>query len=278
MFKTIPKVNFKDYFHVIEEKISGSYPFNLKLINIKELNEGQPKGIYAIFFKEKLVYIGLHHGNANVVKRWEKHIKSLTSRFLPLNFLTADKTKYSNKKKSEFTKFYKDLTFNKLIDLYHKIKNKNNNEKKIIEKILSDHIELKKIEFRNKYKNILNPYHEISSFLEQIKISDNKKTIQLLTNEGSNTTVNRLKFCVENWDDFKKKDNANILDHFECVYFKYVGDKNLPKEVLKKEVEKRCIERFKPIANEETLNKSELNISSNDYITKISLFLNNLVL
>lgn len=31
------------------------------------------------------------------------------------------------------------------------------------------------------------------------------KTIQLLTNEGSNTTVNRLKFCIENWDDFKKE-------------------------------------------------------------------------
>ena len=52
MFKTIPKVNFKDYFHAIEEKISGSYPFNLKLVNIKELNEGQSKGVYAIFFKE----------------------------------------------------------------------------------------------------------------------------------------------------------------------------------------------------------------------------------
>ena len=58
MFKTIPKVNFKDYFQVIEEKKSGYYPFNLQLKETKRLNGGQSKGIYAIFFKDKLVYIG----------------------------------------------------------------------------------------------------------------------------------------------------------------------------------------------------------------------------
>ena len=158
MFKTIPKVNFKDYFQVIEEKKSGYYPFNLQLKETKRLNGGQSKGIYAIFFKDKLVYIGLHHGKGNVVDRWEKHIKSFTSRFLPLNFLSADKTKYPNKKNSEFTKFYKNLTFNKLIDYYLKIINKNDNQKMIIEKILSDHIQLKKNEFRNKYKNPFEPF------------------------------------------------------------------------------------------------------------------------
>lgn len=280
MFKTIPKVNFKDHFQVIEEKKSGYYPFNLQLEEIKRLNGGQSKGIYAIFFKDKLVYIGLHHGEGNVVDRWEKHIKSFTSRFLPLNFLSADKTKYPNKKNSEFTKFYKNLTFNKLIDYYLKIKNKNDNQKMIIEKILSDHIQLKKNEFRNKYKNILSKDHEIFIFLDKIKVIDNKKIIQLLTSEGSNTTVNRLKFCLENWDEFKKKDNQNILDHFECVYFRYVGDKKLSKKILKNQVEEKCIKNFKPIANEE-INEENLNnykqiIPSNDHIIKISTFLNNL--
>ena len=38
MFKTIPKVNLKDYFQVNEKKKSGYYPFNLQLKEIKRLN------------------------------------------------------------------------------------------------------------------------------------------------------------------------------------------------------------------------------------------------
>jgi len=278
MFKTIPKVNLKDYFQVIEKKKSGYYPFNLQLKEIKRLNGGESKGIYAIFFKDKLVYIGLHHGKGNVVDRWEKHIKSFTCRFLPLNFLSADKTKYPNKKNSEFTKFYKNFTYNKLIDYYQKIQN--DNEKIIIEKILSEHIKLKKSELKNKYKNILKKDHEIFIFLNKITFVDDKKVIQLLTNEGSNTTVNRLKFCLQNWDEFKKKDNKNILDHFECVYFRYVGDKKISEKILENQVEKKCIKNFKPIANdefnEENLKNYKQIITSNDQIIKISSFLNNL--
>lgn len=278
MFKTIPKVNLKDYFQVIEKKKSGYYPFNLQLKEIKRLNGGESKGIYAIFFKDKLVYIGLHHGKGNVVDRWEKHIKSFTSRFLPLNFLSADKTKYPDKKNSEFTKFYKNFTYNKLIDYYQKLQN--DNEKIIIEKILSEHIKLKKSELKNKYKNILKKDHEIFIFLNKITFVDDKKVIQLLTNEGSNTTVNRLKFCLQNWDEFKKKDNNNILDHFECVYFRYVGDKKISEKILENQVEKKCIKNFKPIANdefnEENLKNYKQIITSNDQIIKINSFLNNL--
>jgi hypothetical protein len=278
MFKTIPKVNLKDYFQVIEKKKPGYYPFNLQLKEIKRLNGGESKGIYVIFFKDKLVYIGLHHGKGNVVDRWEKHIKSFTSRFLPLNFLSADKTKYPDKKKSEFTKFYKNFTYNKLIDYYQKLQN--DNEKIIIEKILSEHIKLKKSELKNKYKNILKKDHEIFIFLNKITFVDDKKVIQLLTNEGSNTTVNRLKFCLQNWDEFKKKDNKNILDHFECVYFRYVGDKKISEKILENQVEKKCIKNFKPIANdefnEENLKNYKQIITSNDQIIKISSFLNNL--
>ena len=278
MFKTIPKVNLKDYFQVIEKKKSGYYPFNLQLKEIKRLNGGESKGIYAIFFKDKLVYIGLHHGKGNVVDRWEKHIKSFTSRFLPLNFLSADKTKYPDKKNSEFTKFYKNFTYNKLIDYYQKLQN--DNEKIIIEKILSEHIKLKKSELKNKYKNILKKDHEIFIFLNKITFVDDKKVIQLLTNEGSNTTVNRLKFCLQNWDEFKKKDNKNILDHFECVYFRYVGDKKISEKILENQVEKKCIKNFKPIANDEFTEENFKNykqiITSNDQIIKISSFLNNL--
>ena len=278
MFKTIPKVNLKDYFQVIEKKKCGYYPFNLQLKEIKRLNGGESKGIYAIFFKDKLVYIGLHHRKGNVVDRWEKHIKSFTSRFLPLNFLSADKTKYPNKKNSEFTKFYKNFTYNKLIDYYQKLQN--DNEKIIIEKILSEHIKLKKSELKNKYKNILKKDHEIFIFLNKITFVDDKKVIQLLTNEGSNTTVNRLKFCLQNWDEFKKKDNNNILDHFECVYFRYVGDKKISEKILENQVEKKCIKNFKPIANdefnEENLKNYKQIITSNDQIIKINSFLNNL--
>jgi len=278
MFKTITKVNFKDYFQVIEKKKPGYYPFNLQLKEIKRLNGGESKGIYAIFFKDKLVYIGLHHGKGNVVDRWEKHIKSFTSRFLPLNFLWADKTKYPDNKNSEFTKFYKNFTYNKLIDYYQKLQN--DNEKIIIEKILSEHIKLKKSELKNKYKNILKKDHEIFIFLNKITFVDDKKVIQLLTNEGSNTTVNRLKFCLQNWDEFKKKDNKNILDHFECVYFRYVGDKKISEKILENQVEKKCIKNFKPIANdefnEENLKNYKQIITSNDQIIKISSFLNNL--
>ena len=36
--KTIPKVNLKDYFQVIEKKKCGYYPFNLQIKEIKRLN------------------------------------------------------------------------------------------------------------------------------------------------------------------------------------------------------------------------------------------------
>ena len=150
----------------------------------------------------------------------------------------------------------------------------------IIEKILSEHIKLKKSELKNKYKNILKKDHEIFIFLNKITFVDDKKIIQLLTNEGSNTTVNRLKFCLQNWDEFKKKDNNNILDHFECVYFRYVGDKKISEKILENQVEKKCIKNFKPIANdefnEENLKNYKQIITSNDQIIKISSFLNNL--
>ena len=99
--------------------------------------------------------------------------------------------------------------------------------------------------------------------------------IQLLTNEGSNTTINRLKFSLENWNEFKKKDSQNILDHFECVYFKYIGNKKLSKKTYKEQIEKRCIKEFKPFANSEISETHHNSNTSQFNEVSIKYYLNN---
>ena len=245
-FKSLGKVSLEKHFNIIQEDKKELGLFNLKINKKFYLKGGESNGVYAIFFKNKLTYIGLHFGKGNVVDRWEKHVKSLTCRFLPLNFLSAEREGKSIKK------FYKNFTFNKLIDQFKK---ENNSEKKnIIKNIISKHIEEKKTQLKDKYKEVYETYPnfvDIFKYLNEINTNSEKKVIQLLTNEGSNTTKNRLEFCLLHWHDFKKNKADDILSSFHAVYFKYSGKKIFSKEEFGNSFEKLLIEKFKPPANKE---------------------------
>ena len=122
-----------------------------------------------------------------------------------------------------------------------------------------DYIEEKKKQLKDKYKEVYETYPnfvDIFKFLNEINTNSEKKVIQLLTNEGSNTTKNRLEFCLLHWHDFKKSKPDNILSSFHGVYFKYSGKKNFSKEEFGNSFEKLLIEKFKPPANKE-FNKHE---------------------
>lgn len=243
-FKSLGKVSLEKHFDIIQEDKKELGLFNLKINKKFYLKGGESNGVYAIFFKNKLTYIGLHFGKGNVVDRWEKHVKSLTCRFLPLNFLSAEREGKSLKK------FYKNFTFNKLIDQFNK---ERNSEKNKIKVDISKHIEEKKKQLKDKYKvyETHDNYADIFNYLKKIDANSEKKVIQLLTNEGSNTTKNRLGFCLDHWSDFKKSKPDDILSSFQAVYFKYFGKKNFSKKEFGNSFEEQLIKEFKPPTNKE---------------------------
>jgi hypothetical protein len=244
-FKSLGKVSLEKHFDIIQEDKKELGLFNLKINKKFYLKGGESNGVYAIFFKNKLTYIGLHFGKGNVVDRWEKHVKSLTCRFLPLNFLSAEREGKSLKK------FNNNFTFNKLIDQFNK---ESNSEKKNKIKVdISEHIEQKKEQLKDKYKvyETHDNYADIFNYLKKINANSKKKVIQLLTGEGSNTTKNRLEFCLERWSDFKKSKPDDILSSFQAVYFKYFGKKNFSKKEFRNSFEEQLIKEFKPPTNKE---------------------------
>jgi hypothetical protein len=248
-FKSLGKVSLEKHFDIIQEDKEELGPFNLKINKKFYLKDGESHGVYAIFFKNKLTYIGLHFGKGNVVDRWEKHVKSLTCRFLPLNFLSAEREEKSLKK-------FKNFTFNELIDQFNK--ESVSEKKNKIKDAISKHIKEKKEQLKDKYKvyEDHDNYADIFNYLKKIDANSKKKVIQLLTNEGSNTTKNRLKFCLDHWSDFKKSKPDDILSSFQAVYFKYFGKKNFSKKEFGNSFEKSLIKEFNPPANKE-FNKSK---------------------
>ena len=59
-FKSLGKVSLEKHFDIIEEDKQELSPFNLKIKRKIYLKSGESNGVYAIFFKNKLTYIGLH--------------------------------------------------------------------------------------------------------------------------------------------------------------------------------------------------------------------------
>lgn len=267
-FKSLGKVSLEKHFDIIQDGKEELGPFNLKINKKFYLKGGESNGVYAIFFKNKLTYIGLHFGKGNVVDRWEKHVKSLTCRFLPLNFLSAEREGKFLKK------FHKNFTFNNLIDQFNK--ESNSEKKKEIKKTISEHIEEKKEQLKNKYEEYIKSYDsyaDIFNYLKKIDANCEKKVIQLLTNEGSNTTKNRLGFCLDHWSDFKKSKPDDILFYFQAVYFKYSGKKKFSKKEFGNSFEEPLIKKFKPPANKEYnkgKDKPSFYVTENDILNTLN--------
>lgn len=240
---------------VDSKKISKLFDLEIKKVN--PINEGNGDGIYSIHFKEKLIYIGRHNTENNVVERWEKHLKTLTGRFMPINFLGADKEKGSNKVKRFYKHNGKELSFNELLNYFdnHFIKNKVNinTETDMFEKIktiIEEHIEKKRDDLRARYQNLIKG--EFEDFFKKIDAFSNKKIIQTLTGEGSVTSPNRFNFAINHRSDFLNQNENNIFEDFSFVFYKHLGKKFKSGKLFENKFEKPLIKHFSPEANNDS--------------------------
>lgn len=238
---------------VDSNKISNLFDLQIKKVN--PIKEGDGDGIYSIHYKEKLIYIGRHNTQKNVVDRWEKHLKTLTGRFLPINFLGADKE--SNKVKKFYLHNCKNLSFNDLLNLFHKQllqkRDNINSETDTFEKIktiIEKHIEKKRNDLNVRYQNLIKG--EFDEFFKNINAFSNKKIIQTLTGEGSVTSPNRFNFAIQNRNDFIKKNQNNIFEDFTFCFYKHFGEKIKNEKEFENKFEKPLIKYFSPETNNDS--------------------------
>jgi len=246
---------------------------NFQITDTEKTTVGSPQGIYAISFKNTLVYIGKHTAErADFTSRPKLHLQTFTNRFFELNYVRASKTKLLFDHKKNFNKIL-DMLDNYSISSEEFIK---------IKKIIDDEIALKLNEFSNKYKKIFfenldyKVIEDTFSVLKNIKYNHPKKYIQMLSDQGCSQTVNRLKFTSLFWENFKSRNVDNIFNDFLLHYFKRETKEKLEKNVFEEKFEKKCILKFKPFANKENFNKYIQNKPSQINVIAIKSYLNEL--
>ena len=291
----------KDIFKAkkLESKIKY---LNLELITNEKFNNPDPFGVYFMFFKKNLIYIGSWCGNWNknsrelkdsaANQRWQKHIITDTTRFKDICFFRRDslsqfdyeEVKNIFKDQSQIKK--KKVTLTNLLNLKEKNKVNISEFQLIIEKRLNV--------VRNKINNFYSkdlPNNDILNDiilpLKNISCNDKKEYQLMLTGGDMAHSRNRFKVASLFWNDFKNRDEKNIFEDFEFIYFKFDNfinyvpldclDNNLLKDKVskeevkknfRKEFEKPLREIFKPIANVESKNpilkKYDINSFSKD--------------
>ena len=275
----------KDIFKANKVESKVKY-LNLELITDDKFNNPDPFGIYFMFFKKNLIYIGSWCGNwdknnrkledsvAN--QRWQKHIITDTTRFKNICFFRrAEESRFNYeqvknifKDQIQFKK--KNVTLTNLINL--KKKNKVNLSE--YQKIINDRFNIIKNKIKNFYsKNLPNNdiVNDIIVPLQDISCNDEKEYQLMLTGGDMAHSLNRFKVASSFWNDFKNRNENNIFDDFEFVYFRFnnfinyipleyldnnlLKDSDAKEEVKKsfrKEFEKPLRETFKPPANQES--------------------------
>ena len=184
-------------------------------------------GIYFMFFKTSLIYVGSYCGKKTVLERWEKHLKTDTTRFQRVNFeVIKGKAQFIDQDRLEKLEFFK----NKIIKNYGK----------------------KDLKKSNIYKDIIEDILSINS-------SFPKKYLQIIANDGNNHSPNRFSVANYFWDDhLKNRGEDNIFNDFEFFYFKFENFKNFVsknssheenKKKFQKFFEKPFIKKFSPPAN-----------------------------
>jgi len=247
-FKVSCNKNIKDFFNLQFDNLASATK------KYSENDDGFGYGLYSIFYKERLIYIGKYCGfKKNVAhERLYKHLASLTNRFEILNFVGASKQKFYNKK----------FTFTKLL---RKQRKELSSDQLAINEI-NKHIKEKQNKFITKYEKI--KYKEIYTdtlkVLKEISIKDSVNRIKMLTSEGKNQTKNRLLFASLHWDEFKKADAKDIFNNFECYYLKFTkyNKSNKSKKFdydFGQKYEKECIGKFRPFANKEISGSNTVN-------------------
>ena len=115
---------------------------------------------------------------------------------------------------------------------------------------------------------------DVIAKLDEIKYDDLKSHQAILAGGGKNHSLNRFKFSGEFWNKFKKRDEKNIFEDFEFVYFKfYEFEKSIPeletlileesnrkiiKELFREFFELPFIKKYQPAANDDTDKKKNL--------------------
>ena len=184
-------------------------------------------GVYFMFFKTSLIYVGSYCGKKTVLERWEKHLKTDTTRFQRVNFeVIKGKAPFIDQDRLEKLEFFK----NKIIINYGK----------------------KDLKKSNIYKDIIEDILSINS-------SFSKKYLQIIANDGNNHSPNRFRVANYFWDDhLKNRGEDNIFNDFEFFYFKFENFKNFVsknssheenKKKFQKFFEKPFIKKFSPPAN-----------------------------
>lgn len=184
-------------------------------------------GVYFMFFKTSLIYVGSYCGKKTVLERWEKHLKTDTTRFQRVNFEVINgKAPFIDQDRLEKLEFFK----NKIIKNYGKK-------------------DLKKS----------NIYRDIIEDILSINLSFSKKYLQIIANDGNNHSPNRFRVANYFWDDhLKNRGEDNIFNDFEFFYFKFENFKNFVsknssheenKKKFQKFFEKPFIKKFSPPAN-----------------------------
>lgn len=293
----------KDIFKVkkLESKIKY---LNLELITDDKFNNPDPFGIYFMFFKKYLIYIGSWCGNWNknskelkdsaANQRWQKHIITDTTRFKNICFLRREnlsqfdcrQVKNIFKDESQIKK--KKVTLTNLLNL--KEKNKVNISE--FELIIEKRLNVVKNKINNFYSKDL-PNNDILNDiilpLQNISCNDKKEYLLMLTGGDMAHSKNRFKVASMFWSDFKNRDENTILEDFEFVYFKFdnfinfipldymhnnllkdrVSTKKV-KENFRKKFENPLINIFKPIVNKQTkkpiFKKYDINSLSKDVV------------
>lgn len=204
-------------------------------------------GVYFMFFKTSLIYIGSYCGKKTVLERWDKHLKTDTTRFQSVNFeVINSKAPFIDQDRLEKLEFFKD----KIIKKYCK----------------------KDIKKSNIYKDIIEDILNINS-------SSSKKYLQIIANDGNNHSPNRFRVANFFWDNHLKNRGANdIFNDFEFFYFKFENFKNFfsknyshkdNKKKFQELFEKPLIKKFSPPANnDEDKNDKEFKFIHNISIMK----------
>tara|TARA_B100001093_G_scaffold513036_1_gene584125 strand:+ start:481 stop:1443 length:963 start_codon:yes stop_codon:yes gene_type:complete len=296
----------KDIFKAkkLESKIKY---LNLELITNEKFNNPDPFGVYFMFFKKNLIYIGSWCGNWNknsrelkdsaANQRWQKHLITDTTRFKNICFFRRDnqsqfdyeQVKNILKDQSQLKK--KKVTLTNLINL----KEKNKVHLSKYQLIIEERLNIVKNGINNFYsKNLPNNdiFNDIILPLQNISCDDKKEYQLMLTGGDMAHSLNRFKVASLFWNDFKNRDENNIFEDFEFIYFKFDNfinyvpldclDNNLLKDKVskdevkknfRKEFEKPLREIFKPIANVESkkpiLKKYDIETLSNTIIEKL---------
>lgn len=212
------------------EKSKFTY-LDLKTSNKGILKNDEHYGVYFMFFKKHLIYIGKYCGKKSVRDRWEKHLKTNTSRFRPINFLKC--------KKIEIDKL-RVKTISELKNYYKKKKDN------LIKKYPNSHFKKTSI------------YNDIIKEIIEIDFIQEKKYFKTLCSDGSDQSLNRLKVADFFWDELKLRNQNNIFDDYEFVYLKFEKfNKFIPKDIKDRVIKTKfeeffegpLIRKYKPGAN-----------------------------